>query len=209
MPDSQGRTFVQRVHEGSATYASEISDKLKELVFDEVMPEIAAGFVAYRREQLGIGEETDESLRQIYRASLSLLYKLLFVLYAEARSLLPIDNPAYWEESLTRMARQFAERIDRGQAISDATHATRQYDALLALFRRIDQGDPSLGIPRYDGGLFNPATPDNQFLAAAQAQRPGRGARRGHPGARRRPAGGLRLHQRAQPGQHLRGAAGE
>jgi len=34
----------------------------------------------------------------------------------------------------------------------------------LALFRRIDQGDPSLGTPRYNGGLFDPATSDNQFL---------------------------------------------
>ncbi|MFZ1403891.1 MAG: Eco57I restriction-modification methylase domain-containing protein, partial [Anaerolineae bacterium] len=165
MPDAQGRSFVRRIHEGSATYAREISDKLKELVFDEVMPEIAGGFVAYRRQQLGMREETAESLGQVYRASLSLLYKLLFVLYAEARNLLPITNPAYWEESLTRMAHQVAERTDRGLAISDATHATRQYDSLLALFRRIDQGDPDLGVPRYDGGLFNPATPDNRFLA--------------------------------------------
>ncbi|HSN75660.1 MAG TPA: restriction endonuclease, partial [Anaerolineae bacterium] len=164
-PDSQGRSFVQRIHEGSASYAREISDKLKELVFDEVMPEIAAGFVAYRRQQMGLREETAESLAEIYHASLSLLYKLLFVLYAEARSLLPVDNPAYWEESLTFVARQVAERIDRGLSLSEATHATRQYDSLLALFSRIDQGDPSLGVPRYDGGLFNPATPANQFLA--------------------------------------------
>ncbi len=164
-PDSQGRSFVQRIHEGSTSYAREISDKLKELVFDEVMPQIAAGFVAYRRQELGVQEETAASLAEVYHASLSLLYKLLFVLYAEARSLLPVDNPAYWQESLTRMAQDFAERIDRGLPISDATHATRQYDSLLALFSRIDQGDPSLGVPRYDGGLFNPATPANQFLA--------------------------------------------
>jgi hypothetical protein len=164
-PDSQGHSFVQRVHAGSATYAKEVSDKLKELVFREVMPEIAGGFVAYRRRQLGVASESEASLRQVYQASLSLLYKLLFVLYAEARSLLPIANPAYWEESLTRMAQEFAARIDRGLTISDATHATRQYDALLALFRRIDQGDASLSVPRYDGGLFAAASPDNQFLA--------------------------------------------
>ena len=53
------------------------------------MPEIAAGFVAYRRQQLGVEQETEESLRQVYRGSLSLLYKLLFVLYAEDRGLMP------------------------------------------------------------------------------------------------------------------------
>ena len=163
-PDAQGKSFIQRVHEGSATYARQISDKLKELVFDLVMPEIAGGFVAYRAGQLGVREETDESLREIYQASLSLLYKLLFLLYAEARALLPVANPGYREQSLTALAQWAAERLDKGLPLSDATHATPRYDALLALFHRIDQGDPSLSIPRYNGGLFNPASPENQFL---------------------------------------------
>ncbi|GIK38000.1 MAG: hypothetical protein BroJett011_18330 [Chloroflexota bacterium] len=163
-PDAQGKSFVQRVHEGSATYARQISDKLKELVFDEVMPEIAGGFVTYRYQQMGQQAETEESLRQIYQASLSLLYKLLFLLYAEARNLLPLTNPGYRQKSLTELARWAAEQLDRSLPLSTATHATDKYDALLALFRRIDQGDPSLGIPRYNGGLFNPATSENQFL---------------------------------------------
>lgn len=164
LPDAQGKSFVQRVHEGSATYARQISDKLKELVFEQVMPEIAGGFIAYRYHRMGIREETPETLRQIYQASLSLLYKLLFLFYAEARGLLPITNPGYREQSLTALAQWAAERLDNGLPLSDAPYATPKYDALLALFRRIDQGDPSLGIPRYNGGLFNPQNPENQFL---------------------------------------------
>ena len=163
-PDAQGHNFVQHVAAGSASYAAEVSDKLKDLVFRQVMPEVAAGFIAYRRERLGIAQESDATLAEIYRASLGLLYKLLFILYAEARGLLPVDTPAYREESLTRMAGEFADKLDRGLPLSDATHATRQYDSLLALFHRIDLGDPALGIPRYDGGLFNPALPENRFL---------------------------------------------
>lgn len=164
VPDARGRSFVQRIHEGSATYARRISDKLKELVYEEVMPEVAGGFVAYRYHQVGAREESAADLRLIYRASLSLLYKLLFILYAEARGLLPVSNPGYREGSLTEMAKWAARRIDQGLPISDATHATARYDALLALFHRIDRGDPSLGIPRYDGGLFNPASEENVFL---------------------------------------------
>ncbi|MFN3763843.1 MAG: restriction endonuclease, partial [Anaerolineae bacterium] len=65
---------------------------------------------------------------------------------------------------LTALAQWAAERLDKGLPLSDALHATTRYDALLNLFRRIDQGDPSLGIPRYNGGLFSPAGPENQFL---------------------------------------------
>jgi len=164
LPDSHGRSFVQQVREGSATYAKRVSDKLKELVFAEVMPEIANGFVAYRREQLGIRTETDASLREIYAAALSLLYKLLFVLYAEARDLLPMRSTGYREQSVTALAEWAAARIDAHSPFSETTFATPRYDALLALFRRIDRGDPSLGIPRYDGGLFSAATPENRFL---------------------------------------------
>ena len=123
-----------------------------------------AGFIAYRRERMGIHEETEESLHEIYQASLSLLYKLLFLLYAEARGLLPVDNAGYREQSLTALAQWAADRRDRDVPLSTATHATSKYDALLALFHRIDQGDPSLGIPRYNGGLFNPENADNAFL---------------------------------------------
>ncbi len=165
VPDPQGKSFVQRIHEGSGAYAREISDKLKELVFEQVMPEITGGFIAYRYHQLSIREETEESLRQIYQASLGLLYKLLFVLYAEARGLLPMANPGYREGSLTAMASWAADWLDKDLPISDTTHATARYDMLLALFHRVDQGDPALGVPRYNGGLFNPAAPDNQFLA--------------------------------------------
>lgn len=164
LPDAWGKSFVQRVHEGSTLYARQISDKLKELVFEEVMPLIAGGFVAYRYHRLGVREETEETLREIYQASLSLLYKLLFLFYAEARGLLPITNEGYREQSLTALARWAAERLDKGLPISDSLHATPKYDALLALFRRIDQGDPSLGIPRYNGGLFSPNNPENRFL---------------------------------------------
>ena len=163
-PDAQGKSFVQRVHEGSAIYAREISDKLKELIFEQVVPEISGGFVAYRYHQRGIHQETPESLREIYQATLNLLYKLLFLLYAEARSLLPVNNSIYREQSLTALAQWAAERLDKKLVLSDAVHATPKYDALLALFHRIDQGDPSLGIPRYNGGLFNPTSPENRFL---------------------------------------------
>lgn len=67
-PDGQGRSCVQRGHEGSATYAKEISENLKELVFREVMPEIAGGFVAYRQRHLGIQQENDASLRPAHQA---------------------------------------------------------------------------------------------------------------------------------------------
>ena len=45
-----------------------------------------------------------------------------------------------------------ARRIADGDACS--THATSYYDHLMTLFRLIDKGDASIGLPPYNGGLF-------------------------------------------------------
>jgi len=150
--DAQGCNFLERVREGSATYARMVGDRLKERVFEEVFPFLSGGFVAHRAAR---GEDVtgEEARRAIYEATLSLLYKMLFLLYAEARDLLPISNPGYRAQSLTRMAREVAERIVRAEPLGRTS--TALYDHLLNLFRLIDRGDSALGLPRYNGGLFH------------------------------------------------------
>jgi hypothetical protein len=150
--DAQDRNFLERVREGSATYARVIGDRLKGLVFDEVFGLLAGGFVAYGAAR-GEGLTDEASRRLVYEATLSLLYKLLFLLYAEARHLLPIENEGYRAQSLIGMAREVAQRLDRAQPLGQTS--TALYDRLLNLFQLIDQGDRGLGLPRYNGGLFH------------------------------------------------------
>jgi hypothetical protein len=162
-PDAQGNTFLDRVRMGSDTYARVIGDRLKDLVFGEVFPLLAGGFAAYRHAELGEDATSETARQEIYQATLSLLYKLLFLLYAEARDLLPVVNAGYQQKSITRMARQVARRMDRQEPLG--TTSTELYDRLLDLFRVIDRGDRGLALPRYNGGLFSARNRANQFLA--------------------------------------------
>jgi len=150
--DAQGRNFLERVREGSSTYARVIGDRLKEVVFERVFPLLSGGFAAYGAAS---GQDvTSEAARSaIYEATLSLLYKILFLLYAEARNLLPMDNQGYRSQSITRMAREVAGILDRAEPLGRTS--TALYDRLLNLFRLIDRGDRGLGLPRYNGGLFH------------------------------------------------------
>ena len=69
----------------SQEYARGLGDSVKAQVFSALRM-LAQGFLDYRRN----GLSTDPtSLAAIYDASLILLYRLLFTLYAEARGLLP------------------------------------------------------------------------------------------------------------------------
>ncbi|GAB4279910.1 MAG: hypothetical protein Kow0080_32410 [Candidatus Promineifilaceae bacterium] len=147
-----GRNFLERVRDGSTTYARAVSDQLKDRVFDEVFPLLAGGFVAdmvQRKED----PTTPAARALIKEATLSLLYKLLFLLYAEARDLLPLDNDGYRQQSITQLAQEVAQKIDQKATLGQK--ATNYYGRLLSLFKIIDQGDPAFGLPRYNGGLFH------------------------------------------------------
>ena len=144
----QGRNFLERVRDGSNTYAKRVGEELKALVFEQVFPSIAGGFAAnaFRLNHQVTSEE-------LYEATLSFLYKLLFLLYAEARNLLPIDNRDYRELSIIQTAQEIATRIDQQRAFGQTTALL--YERLLNLFRVVDLGDANLEVPRYNGGLFH------------------------------------------------------
>ncbi|MBE9145071.1 N-6 DNA methylase [Planktothrix mougeotii LEGE 06226] len=145
--DSQGRNFLERVREGSTTYSTRVGNELKTLVFARIFPNLAGGFVAdaTRRGQPVTSE-------QVYEAALSFLYKLLFLLYAEARNLLPIEGD-YRDYSLIQLTQEVAENLDRQKKLSQTS--TGMYDQLLNLFQIVDRGDRGLEVPRYNGGLFH------------------------------------------------------
>lgn len=145
--DPQGRNFLERVRESSTTYATRVGNELKALVFDLVFPGLAGGFVADATRR---GETVTPD--QVYEATLAFLYKLLFLLYAEARNLLPIDRD-YRDHSLIKMTQEVAQGMVQQRKLSQTS--TGLYDRLLSLFQIVDRGDRGLEVPRYNGGLFH------------------------------------------------------
>jgi hypothetical protein len=162
--DSQGKNFLERVREGSATYATRVGNELKSLVFEQIFSQLAGGFLAQITQP---GQVVKASL--VYEATLSFLYKLLFLFYAEARNLLPMDRD-YRSYSLITLAQEIAIKIDQKRAFSSKSFI---YQELIELFKTIDQGDTSLGVPRYNGGLFHfegslSSNQPNHFLLSYQ-----------------------------------------
>jgi len=156
-------SFLDRMVEDSQVFAKQLGERLKERVFEEIFPHFAEGFIEYIRQQEGKQAEIDQGrLDNIYQGTLTFLYRLMFLLYAEARDLLPVKEVrGYWEVSLERLKREIAERA--GNIYDEAPNKLRKayradstelYDRLNELFRVIDQGAPDLNVPRYNGGLF-------------------------------------------------------
>jgi len=145
-----GKSFLDQVFEGSIDYAIELEKDIKNRAYD-VIHSLCQGFAA----NFATEELTAQTLESIYDNSLTFLYRMLFVFYAEARELLPLSsNQTYRDKhSLRKLAHDIDEEFSLGHELS--TKSTSYYNNLSDLFGLIDGGDKNLGIPEYNGGLFD------------------------------------------------------
>ena len=148
LPDpADGRTLHQRALQGARYFEERVAANLSRLVFEQVFPDLARALAE---------AAPDAALPEVRDAALVLLYRLLFILYAEDRGLLPVGDDRYAKVGLRRGVREdVGRRKDRGETFSDT--AARYWNALADLCRVIDQGDPAFGLPPYNGGLFDEA----------------------------------------------------
>jgi hypothetical protein len=165
IPDPQtGKSLLDAHRQGSVEYASAVSNRLKELIFDEVFEGLAQGFLEYRRAEKGIAAETEASLAELHDGCMILLYRLLFLLYAESRNLLPLDYPGYRAKSLSRLREDVTHDLTSTPFEKMSSRAYDYWSRFESLCNIIAKGDPSLNVPIYNGGLFD-QNPDS-FLAS-------------------------------------------
>lgn len=140
---TDNRSFHERARAAAAFYEERVAASLSKLVFEQVFPNLASA----------IAEAAPQaSLEDVRQASLVLLYRLLFLLYAEDRDLLPVGEKRYDDYALRHQRKEVGERVSDGDVFSASAGKIWAHVADLA--RIIDKGDASVGIPPYNGGLF-------------------------------------------------------
>ena len=146
LPDAADeRTFHERAIDEGRFYQERVAGSLSALVFENVFPDLVRALA---------DADTEAPLSEVRDAALVLLYRLLFVLYAEDRDLLPVRDSRYDDYALRDQVRgSIGRRKDQGDVFS-AT-AARYWSAFDDLCRAIDAGDASIGLPPYNGGLFD------------------------------------------------------
>ncbi len=151
------RCLLDSLREESLTRQAELESNLRKRIFD-VLEDLANGFHDYADNKI-----TKTDFPALYDTSLIFLYRLLFVLYAESRGLLPVKPTGYGASKRYRddfsLARLVNKLRDKSGFSSEAF--TELYESLLKLFRLINGDKPEQNeeckVTRYNGGLFNPA----------------------------------------------------
>lgn len=140
-------SFHDSARRDAAFYEERVAKNLSDLVFNRLYPMLGKAVAK--------AAPADTGLDDIRQATLILLYRLLFVLYAEDRGLLPVKDKRFDDYALRQARLDVGKRKDAGDAFS--TKATHIWDRFKSLSVMIDEGDDSVGLPPYNGGLFNGA----------------------------------------------------
>jgi hypothetical protein len=151
--DSSTRCRLDYARESSTLAQTQLEDDMRHRVFG-IIEILARGFT-----ENPTNDGASENLQRLYDNCLILLYRLLFLLYAESRRLLPIEPMTggyYRKLSLSRL-----QPLLRDQAEFGSLTQTRLYHELKELFHIINGSDESANsefrVPRYNGGLFDPS----------------------------------------------------
>jgi hypothetical protein len=166
--------------EDSRKFQNEVSERLAQQVL-HALYELLRGFQAAHDASKGelLREQLAEHPDEVYRALLTVILRLVFLLYAEERDMLPEDETFLRHYSLAGLY----ERLSEDAALFPDTMDQRfgAWAQLLVLFRMIHDGADAgtMRLPKRHGVLFDPDR--FKFLEG-------------------RPVGGTRqLHQRIEP----------
>jgi len=147
----------------SEDYAADLGGRLRERVYREVMPSLARAVVAAVYPEA----PTADDLQQGYEAALRILYRLLFVAYAEDRGLLPLHaSRSYREHSLKRIAQRLGEARRKGLEFGEQPSF---WSEVTQIWTAVSLGNPEWEVPAYNGTLFASEAPVSKLGARIAA----------------------------------------
>ena len=139
---------LRQILDESQRFAGDLADRLRERIYNHVVPELAQGIAVAR----GIDKQRPEDIGLTYEMALTVLFRLLFIAYAEDRDLLPYRfNDAYRTRSLKQKAQELADFVAKDTPIATGDAHWQETDLL---WQAVAEGNPEWGVPAYDGGLF-------------------------------------------------------
>ena len=122
------KPLIQRAVDGSSEYSIGVGEELKDRVF-EALRLCVEGFLSHHENAL----DPQQDLRACQEHSLIFLYRLLFIMYAEDRGLLPYR---------------------RNQTYTNNRSLARHRDDVATRLDRVSRGLPSADYPRDDTALW-------------------------------------------------------
>lgn len=177
--DEEGTSWWERALDESVKHTVGVSSELREGV--RLSIEIIANDVVQRRALQGLDPLPAEQAQPLAKQSLRFLYRILFLLYAEASPELQVLPVGAEEYSIGYSLDRLRDLTLVPLATERAEQSTHLYESLALLFRLVDQGhgedrastaevspESSEG-PEWDGGAIAAGTPEGLVFHSLRA----------------------------------------
>ena len=134
----------------SHLFAEDIGKRLRDRIYHDVVPLLATSLA---RQQSDGSKPTTAQLESYYEQAMLVLFRILFVAYAEDRDLLPFrTNADYQDHSLKHKAERMSARDTA--TMYDPNQSTL-WQEVNNLWQAVAKGNKDWGVPPYNGGLFD------------------------------------------------------
>lgn len=130
------------------SFGAALRQRIDKTLRQTVVPTIALALGRWATAE-GQDLSTDSTREELERAAMTLVFRALFIAYAESAGYLPTDNRAYRHASLSALAEEAAESADRL-----GPRSTSLWDRFMLLVKAMRTGNPAWGVPAYNGALF-------------------------------------------------------
>jgi hypothetical protein len=137
-----------RLVEDARQFGIALRKRLDDNLRQSALPALARGIHEWAASQK-IDLKAEVQLLELEKAALTLLFRLLFLLYAESSRYLPVDNRVYSNASVSTLAAEAEETREKLSARS-----TTLWDRLRVLVGAMRTGNDAWRVPAYNGALF-------------------------------------------------------
>ncbi len=148
---------INSILENSKRFAADLADKLRERIYENVIPKLAMSISKVRK----ISNPKKDDLLLAYEMAVTVLFRLLFISYAEDSDFLPFkNNENYRKRSLKQKARELAKSVLEKNNLSLGDHHWTETEQL---WNALSKGNGEWGIPAYGGAMFS----DDKLISRA------------------------------------------
>ncbi len=148
-PSKDEKLGIEVVFEESDAAIEKIEKELKGKM-EDILSGIGLGFKDAIVEATGQEKIDEDTRKELYQDSITVLYRTLFIIYAESKGLLPLDNNEYAVNSIQKM-------IGEATIEGNFDEGIEFWEKLETVFSWIDKGHETanLTLKAYNGGLFD------------------------------------------------------
>jgi len=147
LPGDDGEVILEQFFKESVAAGVKVGQNLRENVI-KALEALGNGFIYFDddlREKLQVNSQ---ACKDYYSEVLRVIYRMLFLLYAEQRGMLPLEGLYIEEYSMVKLREQAEQHSGKDES-------TDLWEGLKATFKLIKEGCEALGVFGYNGSLFD------------------------------------------------------